>query len=174
VLFTVTYGKGRIFHTVLGHAGGGDLFYPAMECAGFITTLQRGAEWAATGKVTQEVPDGMPDEKRTVSWKYLRPMNREIISDQIRGYEIGDHTTCFVALKESISEAANDQSEMDDLNDLIMDILNSGNATKDGKRLLLKDFSWIATPDYQPIYEKLSQDPELKDEALFALERLND
>jgi hypothetical protein len=63
---------------------------------------------------------------------------------------------------------------MDDLNDLIIDILNSGNATKDGKRLLLKDFSWIATPDYQPIYEKLSQDPELKDAALFALERLND
>ena len=31
----------------------------------------------------------------------------------------------------------------------------------------------MATPAFQAVYEKLSQDPELKDEALFALERLN-
>ena len=55
VLFTVRYGKGRVFHTVLGHA-------PAqMRCVGFIVTLQRGTEWAATGRVTQvEVPDDCP------------------------------------------------------------------------------------------------------------------
>jgi type 1 glutamine amidotransferase len=54
VLFTVRYGKGRIFHTTLGH----DL--EAMRCVGFIATLQRGAEWAATGKVTQKVPADFP------------------------------------------------------------------------------------------------------------------
>jgi hypothetical protein len=27
---------------------------------GFIATLQRGAEWAATGKVTQKVPGDFP------------------------------------------------------------------------------------------------------------------
>ena len=54
MLMTISYGKGRIFHTVLGHAdeGGGS----AMECVGFIVTLQRGAEWAASGKVTQRIP----------------------------------------------------------------------------------------------------------------------
>jgi hypothetical protein len=31
-----------------------------MECVGFITTLQRGAEWAATGKVTQSIPVDFP------------------------------------------------------------------------------------------------------------------
>lgn len=54
VLFTVAYGKGRVFHTTLGH----DL--EAMRCAGFQTTFQRGAEWAATGKVTQKVPADFP------------------------------------------------------------------------------------------------------------------
>jgi type 1 glutamine amidotransferase len=54
ILFTVRYGKGRIFHTTLGH----DL--EAMRCVGFIATLQRGAEWAATGKVTQKVPADFP------------------------------------------------------------------------------------------------------------------
>ncbi len=54
ILMAITYGKGRIFHTVLGH----DL--AALSSVGFIVTLQRGAEWAATGKVTQKVPADFP------------------------------------------------------------------------------------------------------------------
>ena len=67
ILMTITYGKGRIFHTAMGHAdeGGG----PAMQCAGFITTLQRGAEWAVTGNVTQKVPWDFPSSAGVV----LRP-----------------------------------------------------------------------------------------------------
>ncbi|PKQ44603.1 ThuA domain-containing protein [Confluentibacter flavum] len=57
-LMTIEYGKGRIFHTILGH-----MDY-SMECAGFITTLQRGAEWVATGKVTQKIPDDFPTENQ--------------------------------------------------------------------------------------------------------------
>ena len=48
------YGKGRIFHTTLGHD------VNALSCVGFIVTFQRGAEWAATGKVTQKVPANFP------------------------------------------------------------------------------------------------------------------
>ena len=54
MIFTVEYGKGRVLHTPMGH---GDY---SQECVGFIVTLQRGAEWAATGKVTQELPDDFP------------------------------------------------------------------------------------------------------------------
>jgi type 1 glutamine amidotransferase len=54
MLMALSYGKGRIFHTTMGH----DI--PALSCAGFITTFQRGAEWAATGKVTQKVPADFP------------------------------------------------------------------------------------------------------------------
>jgi type 1 glutamine amidotransferase len=53
-LFTLRYGKGRVFHTILGHD------VPAMRSVGFIVTYQRGAEWAATGKVTQKVPADFP------------------------------------------------------------------------------------------------------------------
>ncbi len=173
MLFTVTYGAGRVFHTAIGHAGNNALFYPAMECAGFITTLQRGAEWAATGKVTQKVPTGLPDENASVSWEYLEYMDSKIISDDIRKYEIGKSTTCFVALKEYITEDAGNQAKMDEYNELIIDILESGSASKDGKKMLLKDFSWMATSAYQSVYEKLSQDADLEDEAQFALERLS-
>jgi uncharacterized protein len=62
LLMTLSYGKGRIFHTALGH----DIV--ALSCVGFITTLQRGTEWAATGKVTQKVPANFPTAN-TVSYR---------------------------------------------------------------------------------------------------------
>jgi hypothetical protein len=54
MLLTISYGKGRVFHTAMGH----DI--NALSCVGFIVTLQRGTEWAATGKVTQKVPVVFP------------------------------------------------------------------------------------------------------------------
>jgi hypothetical protein len=64
MLMAINYGKGRIFHTTLGH------FDYSMECVGFITTLQRGAEWAATGKVTQKIPEDFPSTGKTLSRKW--------------------------------------------------------------------------------------------------------
>jgi len=50
MLWTVKYGRGRVFVTALGHDP------DAMRSAGFISTLQRGSEWAATGTVSIPVP----------------------------------------------------------------------------------------------------------------------
>ena len=61
-MFTIDYGKARIFHTTLGHAGNTLENNTAMQCTGFQVTLLRGAEWAATGKVTQPVPADFPTE----------------------------------------------------------------------------------------------------------------
>jgi uncharacterized protein len=54
MLMALTWGKGRIFHTTLGHDING------MSSVGFVVTLQRGTEWAATGEVTQAVPSTFP------------------------------------------------------------------------------------------------------------------
>ncbi|MEE9602980.1 MAG: ThuA domain-containing protein, partial [Thermoguttaceae bacterium] len=54
VLMTIDYGRGRVFHTVLGHID------KQLRSVAFIVTYQRGTEWAATGKVTQEVPKDFP------------------------------------------------------------------------------------------------------------------
>jgi hypothetical protein len=59
MIWTVTYGKGRVFHTPMGH----DL--DGMRCIGFMGTLQRGTEWAATGKVTLPLPENFPTAERT-------------------------------------------------------------------------------------------------------------
>lgn len=45
VLWTVAYGKGRVFHTTLGHD------VAAMQSRGFALTFTRGVEWAALGGV---------------------------------------------------------------------------------------------------------------------------
>ena len=58
MLMTIAYGKGRVFHTTLGHAG------VQLKSVAFIVTFQRGAEWAATGKVTQQVPADFPGPDR--------------------------------------------------------------------------------------------------------------
>jgi type 1 glutamine amidotransferase len=54
MIWTVSYGKGRVFHTPMGHDAN------AMKCWGFAGTLTRGTEWAATGKVTIPLPKEFP------------------------------------------------------------------------------------------------------------------
>ena len=58
IMVATQYGKGRVFHQVLGHVWPGDpngeykgASMIALENPGFQTTTLRGAEWAATGRV---------------------------------------------------------------------------------------------------------------------------
>jgi hypothetical protein len=59
MIWTVTYGKGRVFHTPMGHDAN------AMRCHGFAATLTRGTEWAATGEVTIPLPKEFPTAEKT-------------------------------------------------------------------------------------------------------------
>ena len=53
-LMVSRFGKGRIFHTTMGHDG------LALSSVDSVVTFQRGVEWAATGKVTQPIPSNFP------------------------------------------------------------------------------------------------------------------
>jgi type 1 glutamine amidotransferase len=50
VLMTIPYGKGRVFHTTLGHG------VEAVNGLGFQVTFARGVEWVASGDVTLPAP----------------------------------------------------------------------------------------------------------------------
>ncbi len=67
ILLALDFGKGRIFHTTLGHGA------ISFEGVGFISTLLRGTEWAASGKVTIPLPKDFPtvnnSSKRTFTLK---------------------------------------------------------------------------------------------------------
>jgi hypothetical protein len=58
VMLAISHGKGRVFHLLLGSTADG------MSCVGFQTMLERGAEWAATGKVTAKMPSDFPTEEK--------------------------------------------------------------------------------------------------------------
>jgi type 1 glutamine amidotransferase len=57
MIWTVDYGKGRVFHTPMGHD------VNSMLCLGFAATVSRGTEWAATGKVSIPIPKDFPTDK---------------------------------------------------------------------------------------------------------------
>ena len=64
ILMVIEYGEGRVFHTTLGH----DDY--SCEGVGFIISLTRGTEWAATGKVTIPIPDDFPTAENATSRKF--------------------------------------------------------------------------------------------------------
>lgn len=54
MIMTISYGKGRVFHTPMGHAD------YSMKCAGFQEVLCRGIQWAATGQVNLKYSKNFP------------------------------------------------------------------------------------------------------------------
>ncbi|MCY4122138.1 MAG: hypothetical protein OXG72_14595 [Acidobacteria bacterium] len=70
MVYTIRYGEGRVFGTAMGHVDGGAPVgsgrWPAIDCVGFVTLIQRGAEWAATGEVTQAVPETFPTSGKAI------------------------------------------------------------------------------------------------------------
>jgi type 1 glutamine amidotransferase len=54
MIVVTEYGKGRVFHNAMGHDT------PPMACVAWRSLMLRGAEWAATGKVTIPIPAAWP------------------------------------------------------------------------------------------------------------------
>lgn len=68
MIMTLDYGKGRVFHTPMGHAD------YSMECVGFMTMFVRGTQWAADPNAElMDVPEDFPtrDKSATRDFKML-------------------------------------------------------------------------------------------------------
>jgi HEAT repeat protein len=177
ILFTISYGKGRVFHTVLGHVGrsGGPL--PAMECVGFITTFQRGAEWAATGKVTQEIPQDFPTDTEVRRWKdSMRPRPLDELLADIAKYEQGQSRRPLTELTDLMSSASYSPGTLKRIEKSFNKFLRS-DATPAGKQFICRKLSVIGTKDSVPalaamLTEKASSPIEPADMARYALERI--
>jgi len=172
VLMTVAYEKGRVFHTVMGHVG--EIFAPAMECAGFVTTLQRGAEWAATGKVTQKVPDNFPTENQSLTWEFFEDIGYDLTSVVIRlkNYEIGKSYDSFNILKKLLTENIENPERLNHYQTIILNLLKSNATSIECKRILCKEFSWVANDSYLSVFEELKNNPGLIDEAQYAIDQM--
>lgn len=171
VLMTVTYGKGRVFHTALGHAGspGNN---PAMECVGFIVTLQRGAEWAATGKVTQEVPEEFPHFNVLSKWDKYRPLNLDELLACLQDYHQGENRSCLQDLKNLIRRNAADEDKMAGIEKELLKFLES-EASNDAKNEVCREISLSGTKASLPVLKKLMKDENTREMARFARERIS-
>ena len=171
ILMTIGFGKGRIFHTTMGHAdeGGG----PSMHCAGFITTLQRGAEWAVTGEVSQKVPWDFPSAAGVVLRPDFKEMTLDEAFDNIGNYEIAKSTKYLSCIQSHIRTLAGDEAGMLKIEKMMVKVLNSPQTTVEAKKLLLRELSRIGTDYSVPAIKNLVSNAELKDEAEFALSRLS-
>lgn len=170
VLVAKNVGQGRVFITMLGTPDyEGD---QALHCAGFIITLQRGAEWAATGTVTQEVPFDFP----TAAGAVLRPDYSGVEFDEafanMGTYKIGSSTLYFTWLQSQIRKASGDEVALLNLEKKMVEVLNNPASTIEAKKLILNELSWIGTDYCIPAVKELGSVPELKDAVDFTLTRL--
>lgn len=171
-LFTITYGKGRIFHTTLGHCGNGDKNFPAMECAGFITTFQRGTEWAASSVVTQSVPVDFPNSASVVQWPEYKPLSLDEIVSEIEKYDVSKSRKYLYDLQNRLRSADGNPEALLSYEKLMVKILDSSVATIDAKKVVLRELSWMGSDYCISQLKKLEASNDLKDEVQFALTRL--
>jgi HEAT repeat protein/type 1 glutamine amidotransferase len=177
VLFTVSYGAGRIFHTTLGHTDPGDS-QPALECVGFIVTFQRGSEWAATGRVTQEIPGDFPgtdldsptpaDVRR---WPGFRPPSLESILKDLAGFEYGQNDEPLYKLRAYILEHRGSPESREDGEKALLAFLESG-ATLPAKMAACRQLRLVGTEKSVPVLEKMLIQNDTADMARYALEKI--
>jgi HEAT repeat protein len=177
VLFTVHYGAGRVFHTVLGHAVG-EGPHPAVECVGFITTFRRGAEWAATGRVTQEVPVDFPATDRAVStpedvrrWPGYRPPSLEAILKDLESFAYSKNEDVLYRLREYILHHRNSETARADSEDRLLSFLEISK-NLDAKLAVCRQLRLIGSEKSVSFLEKMLIEDETTDMARYALEKI--
>jgi len=160
VLFTIDYGKGRVFHTVLGHGP------EQLKCVCCIFLLQRGTEWAATGKVSQtSVPDDFPTAEATSTRTTLSANY-----DAVRVYDFGktrEHLTAVEAEIRSIPASLYPRVESK-----LLRILKAPDASFAAQQFVCRMLRRIGSACSVPALAKMLADGELSHMARFALQHM--
>jgi len=158
MLFTIRYGKGRIFHTAIGHAA------EQLRCIGFIVTYQRGAEWAATGRVTQvDVPEDFPTADKVSI--------RAILSapyDAIQEYDFGKSRRALAAIEEDIRNVP--PSSYPQIEARLLKALESPKTTFAGRQFVCRMLRRVGSAQSVPALANMLADKELSHMARFALQ----
>ncbi len=177
VIFTVSYGKGRIFHIMLGHALE-ETPPPALECAGFIVMFQRGVEWAAQGKVTQQIPPDFPavtkdrpdptDVRRRPGF---RPADLDKILTAVAAYRYGQETQHLNALADYVRIGLAQPETLKQCEEKLIKFLES-DAPIDAKQFVCRQLQVIGTEQSAPVLSRLVENATTHDMARYAMEKI--
>ncbi|MCP4455826.1 MAG: hypothetical protein GY809_30575, partial [Planctomycetes bacterium] len=157
MLFTIDYGQGRVFHNALGH--GPD----QLKCVCCIALLQRGTEWAATGKVTLPVPEDFPTADQISL--------RESLSADYSAIESYDFGTSREALAKIEAEIRSMPTNMyPKIEAQLIKALNDSDSSIGAKQFCCRMLRRIGSAQSVPSLAKLLADQELSHMARFALQ----
>jgi HEAT repeat protein len=160
MLMTIRYGKGRVFHTAIGHN------VEQLRCIGFITTFQRGAEWAATGRVTRiEVSEDFP-----TAGKVSLRTNLSADYSAIEEYDFGKSRRALAAIEEEIRTVA--RSSFAQVEVELLKALDSSKTTFAGKQFVCRMLRRVGSAQSAAALAKLLEDEELSHMARFALQHM--
>jgi type 1 glutamine amidotransferase/mono/diheme cytochrome c family protein/glucose/arabinose dehydrogenase len=91
ITYEVSYGKGRVIVTTMGHFWNGQTEWDGLHCVGFQTVFARSVEYAATSKVTLPIPADFPDSEKVsvaepfaVIWNKQVPESEHKSSNQVK------------------------------------------------------------------------------------------
>lgn len=159
VLFTIDYHKGHVFHTVLGHGP------EQLKCVCCITLLQRGAEWAATGRVTGKVPDDFPTAD-AVSIRMTSMGDYKAIVT----YDFGQSRHALARIEAAIRQAK--PRAYPGIEAQLLAALNAPQTRVAGKQFCCRMLRRVGSAASVPSLSKLLADEELSHMARFALQHM--
>ncbi len=174
VLFTIRYGEGRVFHDVLGHGP------EQMESVGFIVTLLRGTEWAATGQVSLTgVPADFPTaDKSSRRSLGVKPPAQSAGTREIRNpyaaletYEAGSDRKALVMIEQEV-RAATSPEQRRAVERKLLGVLRSAEAYLGGKDFACRMLRRVGGEAAVPVLAGLLGDAKLSHLSRFALQGL--
>ena len=155
VLMTVSYGKGRVFHTILGHGKG-----PSMDSVGFRATLARGTEWTATGRVTLPAPANFPAAPDPYA--------------QIAKYDFGGDREWLTKVSKDIVDLGTEPSELAKAEKKLLLVAQSPTASFAARQFACQKLGQIGGAESAKSLGKMLRDDKLSDLARYALESNSD
>jgi len=161
MLITMRYGRGRAVNLMLGHDA------PAMRNAGFQTLLLRGAEWAATGRVTIPAPGDWPSSVAAACVSGVDPAAAVAAA---KGYRKNEDRAAL-AVVENLVTAATANRQGATLAVLLAEALK-GDATPDAKEFFCRELGVIGTANEVPALAALLGDEAVETSARRALEQI--
>ena len=169
ILMTIDYNKGRVFHTVLGHADKKD--NQAMQCAGFITTFLRGCEWAASGEVNQAIPTDLPNVVSYCMWEDYVELTINELVQKASEYKIGYDLKYVSDFKRRIRKCDGSKEAYSEFEQAMIQAIETG-ATTDAINHFCRELSWMGSKKCKSTLKKLAKNEDTSDMANYALDRL--
>jgi uncharacterized protein len=153
VAFVLEFGNGRGFTLLLGHSAA------FMDTPGFQSLLLRGAEWAATGKVT------LPADTTASE------ADPDAVLKALAAYRFGDSRKPVLDLEKLVAAASLDAPARGTLAGKLTDMLSS-DATVEARQVACRQLSLIGSGMEAPPLARLLGDRDLSYFARQALERI--